>query len=83
MVGALAAFDAHAHPAGMFVVTEAEAAAIRAAFALRGEDRDRPPSASTPQLVLANARNSSNTGPFSMASSARMARAAGPPSITR
>ena len=40
-------------------------------------------SASTPQPVLANARNSSNTGPFSMASSARMARAAGPPSITR
>ena len=37
MVGALAAFDAHAHPAGMFVVTEAEAAAIRAAFEQRGE----------------------------------------------
>jgi hypothetical protein len=36
-----------------------------------------------PQLAPANARNSSNTGPFSAASSARMARAAGPPSITR
>jgi hypothetical protein len=32
MVGALAAFDAHTHPAGMFVVTEAEAAAIRAVY---------------------------------------------------
>ena len=37
----------------------------------------------TLQLVPASVRNSSNTGPFSAASSARMARAAGPPSITR
>jgi hypothetical protein len=36
-----------------------------------------------PQIAPASARNSSNTGPFSAASSAGMARAAGPPSITR
>jgi hypothetical protein len=35
--GELAAFDAHTHPAGMFVVTEAEAAAIRAVYEQRGE----------------------------------------------
>ena len=35
--GELAVFDAHTHPAGMIVVTEAEAAAIRAAFEQRGE----------------------------------------------
>jgi hypothetical protein len=33
----VAAFDARTHSAGMFVVTEAEAAAIRAAFEQRGE----------------------------------------------
>ena len=33
----LAALGARTHPAGMFVVTEAEAAAIRAAFEQRGE----------------------------------------------
>ena len=32
-----AALGAHTHPAGMIVVTEAEAAAIRAAFEQRGE----------------------------------------------
>ena len=41
------------------------------------------PCAAAPQLAPASARNSSNTGPFNVASSARMARAAGPPSITR
>jgi hypothetical protein len=35
--GALAALGAHTHPAGMFVVTEAEAAAIRATYEQRGE----------------------------------------------
>jgi hypothetical protein len=35
--GELAVFDAHTHPAGMFAVTEAEAAAIRAVFEQRGE----------------------------------------------
>ncbi len=40
-------------------------------------------SVGVPQLAPANARNSSNTGPFSAASSILMARAAGPPSITR
>ena len=35
--GELAVFDAHTHPAGMFVVTEAEAAAIRAVFEQSGE----------------------------------------------
>ena len=30
MIPQLAVFDAHTHPAGMFVVTEAEAAEIRA-----------------------------------------------------
>ena len=49
------------------------------AASVRSVERSAP----TPQLVPASARNSSNTGPFSMASSARMARAAGPPSITR
>ena len=34
---ALAALGAHTHPAGMFVVSEAEAAAIRATFEQRGE----------------------------------------------
>jgi hypothetical protein len=34
---ALAALGPRHHPAGMFVVTEAEAAAIRAAFEQRGE----------------------------------------------
>jgi hypothetical protein len=34
---AVAVFDAHTHPAGMFVVTEAEAAAIRAVYEQRGE----------------------------------------------
>jgi hypothetical protein len=34
---ALVALGARTHPAGMFVVTEAEAAAIRAAFEQRGE----------------------------------------------
>ena len=34
---ALVALGAHTHPAGMLVVTEAEAAAIRAAFEQRGE----------------------------------------------
>ena len=33
----LAAFGARTHPAGMFVVTEAEAAAIRAVYEQRGE----------------------------------------------
>jgi hypothetical protein len=33
----LAVFDARSHPAGMFVVTEAEAAAIRAVYEQRGE----------------------------------------------
>jgi hypothetical protein len=33
----LAALGAHTHPAGMFVVTEAEAAAIRAVYEQRGE----------------------------------------------
>ena len=33
----LAVFDAHTHPASMFVVTEAEAAAIRAVYEQRGE----------------------------------------------
>ena len=33
----VAVFDAHTHPAGMFVVTEVEAAAIRAAFDRGGE----------------------------------------------
>ena len=37
MVGELAVFDMHTHPAGMFVVTEAEAAAIRAVFEQSGE----------------------------------------------
>ena len=37
MVGELAAFDAHTHPARMFVVTEAEAAAIRAIYEQSGE----------------------------------------------
>ena len=32
-----AALGAHTHPAGMFVVTEAEAAAIRAVYEQRGE----------------------------------------------
>ena len=36
-VGELAAFDAHTHPAGMFIVTEAEAAEIRAVYEQRGE----------------------------------------------
>ena len=35
--GALVALGAHTHPAGMFVVTEAEAAAIRAVYEQRGE----------------------------------------------
>ena len=35
--GALAALAAHTHPAGMFVVTEAEAAAIRAVYEQSGE----------------------------------------------
>ena len=35
--GELAAFGAHTHPAGMFVVTEAEAAAIRAVYEQSGE----------------------------------------------
>jgi hypothetical protein len=35
--GELAVFDAHTHPAGMFVVTEAEAAAIRAVYEQSGE----------------------------------------------
>ena len=35
--GALAVFDVHTHLAGMFVVGEAEAAAIRAAFDRGGE----------------------------------------------
>ena len=35
--GELAALGAHTHPAGMFVVTEAEAAAIRAVYEQRGE----------------------------------------------
>ena len=34
---ALVALGAHTHPAGMFVVTEAEAAMIRAAFEQHGE----------------------------------------------
>jgi hypothetical protein len=33
----LATFDVHTHPAAMFVVTEAEAAAIRAVYEQRGE----------------------------------------------
>jgi hypothetical protein len=33
----LAVLSAHTHPAGMFVVTEAEAAAIRAVYEQRGE----------------------------------------------
>jgi hypothetical protein len=33
----LAVFGAHTHPAGMFVVTEAEAAAIRAVYEQSGE----------------------------------------------
>src|SRR3954471_3840791 len=33
----LAALGAHTHPAGLFVVTEAEAAAIRAVYEQRGE----------------------------------------------
>jgi hypothetical protein len=33
----LPSFDAHTHPAGMFVVTEAEAAAIRAVYEQSGE----------------------------------------------
>ena len=37
MVGELAAFASRTHPAGMFVVTEAEAAAIRAVYEQRGE----------------------------------------------
>ncbi len=37
MIGELAAFDAHTHPAGMFVVTDAEAAAIRAVYEQSGE----------------------------------------------
>ena len=35
--GALAALAAHTHPAGMFIVTEAEAAAIRAVYEQSGE----------------------------------------------
>jgi hypothetical protein len=35
--GELAALGAHTHPAAMFVVTEAEAAAIRAVYAQSGE----------------------------------------------
>ena len=35
--GALVALGAHTHPASMFVVTEAEAAAIRAVYEQRGE----------------------------------------------
>jgi hypothetical protein len=37
MVGELAAFASRTHPAGMFVVTEAEAAAIRAVYEQSGE----------------------------------------------
>ena len=37
MIPQLAVFDAHTHPAGMFVVTEAEVAAIRAVYEQRGE----------------------------------------------
>jgi len=33
----LAGHDGHSHPAGMFVVIETEAAAIRAAYEQRGE----------------------------------------------
>ena len=36
-MGELAALGAHTHPAGMFVVTEAEAAAIRAVYEQSGE----------------------------------------------
>ena len=37
VIGELAVFDAHTHPAGMIVVTEAEAAVIRAVYEQSGE----------------------------------------------